>query len=117
MKDELDGTIILEFVGLRSKLYAIKPDGKIVKKVAKGVTKAALRSVSFEDYRTCLDTSKTKYCLNHRISAIKQVISGLVTNKKSLNGLDDKRFLVEDNPEKTFALGHKDIRDRCILFD
>jgi hypothetical protein len=116
MKDELDGVIILEFVGLRSKLYAVRPDGIKEKKVAKGVTKAALRSVSFEDYIECLDTSKTKYCLNHRISAIKQEIFGLVTNKKSLNGLDDKRFLIENNP-KTYAIGHKDIRHLCKLYD
>ncbi len=62
MKDKLNGTIILEFVGLRSKLYCVRPDGENLKKVAKGVTKATLRPVSFEDYVTCLNTSKTKYC-------------------------------------------------------
>ncbi len=42
--------------------------------------------------------------------------SNYVTNKKSLNGLDDKRILEENSP-KTFAHGHKDKKDRFTLYD
>ena len=51
-KDEAGGKQIVEFVGLRAKLYSYKIlDGSEVKK-CKGVTKNVMkRSIQFDDYR------------------------------------------------------------------
>ena len=54
-KDEAGGKQIVEFVGLRAKLYFYKMlDGFEVKK-CKGVTQNfTKRSIQFDDYRECL---------------------------------------------------------------
>ena len=59
MKDEVAGKNIIEFVGLRSKLYSfIMEDGGENKK-CKGVKKQVVESsITHEDYKTCLTTGK-----------------------------------------------------------
>ncbi|XP_044594088.1 probable DNA polymerase [Cotesia glomerata] len=59
MKDENNGKIMTEFVGLRAKLYAYKvpnaskPADRI-KKRAKGVKGSVVRKIEFDDYKECL---------------------------------------------------------------
>ncbi|KYN06781.1 hypothetical protein ALC62_02262 [Cyphomyrmex costatus] len=51
MKDENNGAIMTEFVGLRAKMYALRIDGKRDTKKAKGVKSSVVaRTISFEDY-------------------------------------------------------------------
>ena len=61
-KDEAGGKQIVEFVGLRSKLYSYKMlDGSEDKKYW-GVTKnVAKRSIKFADYRECLFSRKEQH--------------------------------------------------------
>ena len=62
MKDELGGVIITEFVALRPKLYSYKKlDGSEDKK-CKGNKKCVVKkTLTFEDYKTCLLSDSTKY--------------------------------------------------------
>ncbi|KAK5644145.1 hypothetical protein RI129_007990 [Pyrocoelia pectoralis] len=53
MKDENNGTIMREFVGLRAKMYAYRVDGKFVKK-SKGSTAASIKMITVDDYKNCL---------------------------------------------------------------
>jgi hypothetical protein len=54
-KDETDGEPIVEFCGLRSKMYSIKLNNGKEKKTGKGVKKSALKKkVCHEDYKKCL---------------------------------------------------------------
>ncbi|XP_068993492.1 uncharacterized protein [Neodiprion pinetum] len=54
MKDENNGKIMLEFVGLRAKLYAFRVMGdETDTKRAKGVRGSALRKITFNDYLDC----------------------------------------------------------------
>ncbi|RLU15904.1 hypothetical protein DMN91_011660 [Ooceraea biroi] len=56
MKDENNGAIMTEFVGLRAKMYALKVDGKKVTKKVKGVkTNVIARTITFDDYIQCLE--------------------------------------------------------------
>lgn len=51
-KDEVNGNIIEEFVGLMSKMYAFKTVNNDVTKNAKGVSKLSLKkNLSFEKYK------------------------------------------------------------------
>ena len=61
-EDEACGKQIVEFVGLRAKLYSYKMlDGSEYKK-CKGVTKNVTKmSIQFDDYRECLFSRKEKY--------------------------------------------------------
>ena len=62
MKDELEGAIMTEFVALRPKLYSYKKlDGsedKKCKEIKKCVVK---KTLTFEDYKTCLFNDSTEY--------------------------------------------------------
>ena len=62
MKDELGGKIMTEFVALRPKLYSYKVlDGSEDKK-CKGIRKCIVKkTLTFEDYKTCLFCDSTKY--------------------------------------------------------
>ena len=53
-KDEAGGKQIVEFVGLRSKLYSYKMDEKVENK-GKGVKKQVIKNkITFDDYKNCL---------------------------------------------------------------
>ena len=54
-KDETSGVPIVEFCGLRSKMYSILLDNDKEKKTGKGIKKSALKKyVRHEDYKRCL---------------------------------------------------------------
>ncbi|EGI58604.1 hypothetical protein G5I_13290, partial [Acromyrmex echinatior] len=56
MKDENNGVIMTEFVGLRAKMYAVRVDGKRETKKTKGVKgNIIVRMITFDDYTRCLD--------------------------------------------------------------
>ena len=61
-KDEACGKKIVEFVGLRAKLYSYKMlDGSEDKK-CKGVTKSVTKNnIQFDDYRECLFSRKEQH--------------------------------------------------------
>lgn len=56
MKDENNGKIMTEFVGLRAKLYAFKKqdDKEQEKKRAKGVKHSILKTITCNDFVNCL---------------------------------------------------------------
>ena len=62
MKDELGGKIMREFVALTPKLYSYKKlDGSEDKK-CKGIKKCVVKkTLTFEDYKTCLLSDSTEY--------------------------------------------------------
>ena len=70
-KDELCGTLkCLEFVGLRSKCYAMnlrdQENGQVEKKVCKGIGRSAIKNrLQFEKYKNCLFNSEIVLSLIH----------------------------------------------------
>ena len=54
-KDEMEGKIITDFVGLRSKLYSLTIKDEVKqKKIAKGVKKRVIdKKLKFDDYKKC----------------------------------------------------------------
>ncbi|XP_076383749.1 uncharacterized protein LOC143260999 [Megalopta genalis] len=55
MKDENGGKIMTEFVGLRSKMYAIRVQDKDDVKKIKGIkTNVTIKNITFDDYLACL---------------------------------------------------------------
>ena len=62
MKDELEGKIMTEFVALRPKLYSYRElDGSEDKK-CKGIKKCIVKkTLTFEDYMTCIFRDSTEY--------------------------------------------------------
>jgi len=57
MKDENNSAIMIEFIGLRAKMYALRVDGKKDTKKVKGVkSNVVVKSITFND-DVCLTKS------------------------------------------------------------
>ena len=109
-KDEAAGKIIKEFVGLRAKLYSFKMDEGKENKRCKGIKKAVVeKSITHEDYKTCLETGKEQLRRQNIIRSYEHVYTEEV-NKVALSAADDKRYLLKDSYD-TLAWGHYKIKD------
>ena len=110
-KDELNGDKMLEFIGLRSKMYSYRTDNckNSVKKTLKGIKKVVLnKEIHFEDYKKCLFNKKELHHIQTVIRSHKHDIFTETLNKKSLSWQDDKRHLLENSTD-TLAHGHYSI--------
>ena len=106
-KDELEGSIMTEFIGLRSKMYSyMKMDGKFAN-THKGIKDSA--NIQHDEYRKCLDEMKNTYaqfnCLRSRNHQI--IMSNI--SKKALCCFDDKTYILDDGVE-TLPWGHYKIK-------
>ena len=92
MKDESEGKIIDEFVGLKSKMYSMKNiDGK-ESNTAKGVNIAT----EFNEFKDTLFKKKIIRHKMRRIQGKKHKVGTYEINKISLSVFDDKRFVLND---------------------
>ena len=109
LKYELGGKIMTEFVALRPKLYSYKKlDGSEDKK-HKGIKKCIVKkTLTFEDYKTCLFNDSTEYRsqLMFRSSKLRFIPSRSI--RSPLNIDENKRISKRDRIS-TFARGHKDL--------
>ena len=95
-KDEAAGKPILEFIGLKSKMYSYTTEDKN-NKTAKGVKKNIIkREISHSDYRDVIFDHKM---MHHQMKTIRSElhqISSYQLNKVSLSPFDDKRYILSD---------------------
>ena len=102
-KDEAAGIPIIEFVGLRSKMYSYLLENDQTVKKCKGIKKSVVKKeIIHQNYK---DTLFNKSQSNHTFKAIrsnKHSLSSYVINKTSLSCYDDKRFIL-DNGINTLA--------------
>ena len=115
MKDELGGKIMTGFVALRPKLYSYREiDGSEDKK-CKGIKKCVVKkTLTFEDYKTCLFSDSTEYRSQLMFRSAKHEVHTIEVNKVALNRDDDKRISKKDGIS-TFPRGHKDLSWSPIL--
>ena len=105
-KDEVAGRCIEEFVGLRAKLYSYKMLQGEENKRCKGVIKSVVkRSITYEDYKTCLFTGKEQIRKMNVIRSYKHEVYTEEVNKVALCSDDDKRYIREGLTD-TLALWH-----------
>ena len=109
-KDKACGVLIVEFVGLKSKMYTLKnyyiKSNEIGGKAAKGIKKNAIKNnIKHEDYKNVLSNNEQ---LHHRMKTIRSQYHQLRSyeiNKVSLSCFDDKRY-IHDNGISSYAYGH-----------
>lgn len=94
---------ISEWVGLKCKMYALKY-GSHVKKTAKGVKSSALQNITFEHYKSVLQTGDTLRHIQYNILPKKRSMNTIQQNKISLSNFYDKRYLISNN--HSLPLGH-----------
>ena len=110
-KDEAAGKVIKEFVGLRAKLYSYKMDEGKENKRCKGIKKAVVeKSITHEDYKTCLETGKEQLRRQNIIRSYEHELYTEEVNKIALSAADDKRYLLKDSYD-TLAWGHRRIKE------
>jgi len=124
MKDEAGGKIILEFCGLRSKMYSFiihgdvnDGEGKKRKyKKGKGIQNCVVKnSIRHTDYRKCILNYNNKDDVRQTavVKSIRHKNHQLMTlkiNKVGLCCIDDKRYILNNNIE-TLAHGHYKIEE------
>lgn len=99
-KDELCGKFIChEFIGLRSKCYALNLEDeetkeKKEKKVCKGVGRAAIMNrMKFDQYKNCLLKNQNYRQDFHGIRSYNHNMKTVMIRKKALNYTDTKRWI------------------------
>ena len=105
-KDEAAGVPVVEFVGLRSKMYSYMKDNDEGGKTAKGIKKNIItKNIKHEDYKEVLFNNKQMHHTMKTIRSNNHQLGSFELNKISLSCFDDKRF-IQQNGITSFAYGH-----------
>ena len=108
-KDETAGIPIIEFVGLRSKMYSYIKEDQKGGKTPKGIKKNVIKNnIMHDDYKETLFNNKQMYHKLKTIRSENHQLGSYELNKVSLSCFDDKRYIHEDGI-KSYAYGHKNI--------
>ena len=109
MKDECNGKIVTEFIGLRSKMYCVGIENNNYVKKAKGVkTNVVKNTIDFNHFRECLFNFTVIYREQFNITSKYHNLYTEKCNKLALNPYDDKRCLLL-NCTDTLPWGRKDV--------
>ncbi|XP_070169654.1 uncharacterized protein [Polyergus mexicanus] len=106
MKDENNGAIMTEFVGLRAKMYALRVDNKKDTKKVKGVkSNVVARTITFDDYTRCLrdeiEMTRRQSCIRSKLHKVYTISE----TKIARSPYNDKRYIVPDSTD-TLPWGH-----------
>lgn len=111
MKDEMPSEIIVEFVGLRSKMYSILTHSGFNKKTAKGViSEVKNQQIRHNDFKSCLFDQKVFQHTGMKIASHRQHLYTVCVSKKTLSPFNDKRWIerVGEKVYKCHSFGHLD---------
>ncbi|KYN14510.1 hypothetical protein ALC57_13279 [Trachymyrmex cornetzi] len=105
MKDENNGAIMTEFVGLRAKMYASRVEGNKDTKKAKGIKNNVAKFITFDDYKQCLndaiEMTRRQSCIRSKLHEVYTISE----TKIALSPHDDKRYIMPDSTD-TLPWGH-----------
>ena len=110
-KDETASVPIVEFVGLRSKMYPFKTDEHECKK-AKGVKKSVVRKMRHQDYLKTLEKQTRSLARIRAIRSTNHRVASCEISKIGLSSYDDKRYILPDG-KATLAIGNSAIVKYC----
>ena len=97
MKDEMGGELILEFVGLRAKMYSILNYNGENKRTAKGVIEQVKKKqIKHEDYKKALFNTKTFVHCGSKIQQDKHQLYTVDITKVTLSPFNDKKWITRD---------------------
>jgi len=103
MKDENNGVIMTEFVGLRTKMYVLRVDDKKDTKEVKDIkSNVVVRTITFDDCTRYLfdEIEMTRKQSNIRSKLYVYTVSETYTVPKiALSPYDDKRYIMPDSTQ------------------
>ena len=114
MKDECGGIPIIEFCGLRSKMYSYIKENSLKECCkAKGIKKNVVeKEIKHNNYiETLFNKSRNLYKMNI-IRSEKHILNTYEVNKIGLSCYDDKRYILDDGIT-TLAYGNYNINSNC----
>ena len=104
-KDEAAGMIIIDFAGVKPKMYSYRTEKKN-NKAAKGVKKNVIKKdINHSDYLDCLQNNRIMHHKMRTIPSDQHVISSYQNQSISLSCYDDKRYILDDGIT-SLAYGH-----------
>lgn len=113
-KDECNGCIMALFIGLRSKMYAIRIFGKEPIKKAKGIKNRVVKvGLDVVDYEQCLFNKEIINIVQNNIRSRLHVVRTERQKKIGLSPHDNKRYILPDGIS-THAWGHYSIPEENI---
>ena len=105
-KDEAAGVPVVEFIGLRSKMYSYIKNNDEGGKTAKGIKKNIItKNIKHEDYKEVLFNNKQMHHTMKTIRSNNHQLGSFELNKLSLSCFDDNRFIHESGIT-SYAYGH-----------
>ena len=120
-QDEMGGVFILEFCGLRSKMYSILKDDEQEKKAANGVPGQVKNDlISHFDYREVLLDKLLRFHTATRIIQKNHELYTADVTKKTLSPYNDKNWITfEDGEYISYSYGHYKIEEyeQCDLLE
>ena len=113
-KDELDGVVMNEFIGLKPKMYCcINEDGEVIKK-AKGVQKHKVKKeLTPEIFRKTLHENYKNKIMFNKIGSTNHQVFSLTQNKLGLSSFENKRYWIDK--QTSLAYGHYKTTDSTTL--
>ena len=109
-KDEACSIPIIEFVGLKSKMYSYVKDNEKGGKTAKGIKKNVIKNnIKHEDYKRTLLNEEQMHHKMKTIRSQRHQLGSYEINKVSLSCFDDKRY-IHENGISSYAYGHYKIQ-------
>ena len=115
MKDEFGGVIVIEFVGLKSKIHFMKKISSKECNTAKGLSIAT----EFDKFKDVLFNEKIIRHKMKRIQNKKHKSGNYEIDKISLSCFDDKRYVLDDRIpslayfHKNSVTGCKEVKTDC----
>lgn len=106
MKDETCLDYIVEYVGLRPKMYTFRTVSQRDKNKAKGVQRCVVRAYTLEDYKRFItdETAPPRSAVQHTLRSRGHVVYSEAQHKRTLCCVDDKRHWCD--PLTSLPYGH-----------
>lgn len=111
MKDENQGKVMTHYVGVRSKAYSVRVEGKDAIKKAKGIKRNVVKTrITFDDYVNCVFNNENLIINQSFFKSDKHKVSTVSTQKIALNSTDNKRYILS-NKNDSLPWGHYSIME------
>jgi hypothetical protein len=103
MKNEHPFYMILEFVGLRPKLYCLQLEGDEQKVAAKGTKRCVAKRLKIEQFKHTLYSGDSLDVNQNSIRSMGHDLYSITLSKTALSACDDKVYICED---RIHTIGH-----------
>ena len=95
-KDEHDGNIFTQFIGLKPKMYCTETDDRKTLKKGKGIDRKVVKSLSTDDYLYTLTDNKKSFYTSNKICSKNHQVFSITQNKVGLSNFDNKRYYTDN---------------------